>query len=96
MHINEQVIQAKDSRIRTVMVGFGEFILRRKRGAIALLVIGPLLLTGDVEVFTLNAAGLALGALLLQRLARSKDGNQSARAIQTTKSRIARRTRWQR
>ena len=96
MHMNEQVIRARDSRIRTVVVGFGEFILRRKRAAIALLVILPLLTTGDAEVFVLNAVGLAVGALLLCRLTGFRCRAKETRAMQKTKLRIARRTRWQR
>ena len=37
---------------------------------IAALLVGPLALTGDVELFALNALGLGVAALLFRRLAR--------------------------
>ena len=70
------------------------FLGRRKRLAVAvvaaLLVMGPPLLTGDGEVFALNAVGLGFGALLLLRFTRSGGRNQATGAQQTA---IARRTR---
>ena len=40
----------------------------RTRLALAVLLIGPLSLTGDLELFALNAAGLVLGALVLRQI----------------------------
>ena len=40
----------------------------RTRLVLAVLLIGPLPLTGDLELFALNAAGLVLGALVLRQL----------------------------
>ena len=42
----------------------------RTRLVLAVLLIGPLPLTGDLELFALNAAGLVLGALVLRQLIR--------------------------
>ena len=42
----------------------------RTRLALAVLLIGPLPLTGDLELFALNAAGVVLGALALRQLIR--------------------------
>ena len=68
-----------------VVVRLGRFLRRRKRAAIALLVIGPLLLTGDVEVFVLNAVGLGFGALLLRRFIKAQgQADRTGRAQQAT------------
>ena len=42
----------------------------RTRLALAVLLIGPLPLTGDLELFALNAVGVILGALVLRQLIR--------------------------
>ena len=76
-----------------VAAGLGRFLRRRKRAAVALLVIAPLPLTGDVEIFALNLAGLGFGALLLRRFTRSRDGNQAAQAQRTAETTTQRRTR---
>ncbi len=47
----------------------------RTRLAFAVLLIGPLPLTGDLELFALNAAGLVLGALVLRQLIRPTERN---------------------
>lgn len=49
-------------------------VVRRRRLSvavvIAVLLVVPLALTGDVEVFVLNAVGLGIAALIVSRLAR--------------------------
>ena len=57
MHITEAITTAARMGWRTRLVA-------------AVLLIGPLPLTGDLELFALNAAGLVLGALLLRQLIR--------------------------
>ena len=47
----------------------------RTRLALAVLLIGPLPLTGDLELFALNAGGLVLGALVLRQLIRPTERN---------------------
>ena len=84
-------------KVMGVAVGLGRFLQRRKRLTVAVVVaallVGPLLLTGDGEVFVLNAVGLGFGALLLRRFTRSRDGNQAAQAQQTAETTTQRRTR---
>ena len=50
------------------------FVVRRRRltvvVVIAALLVGPLALAGDVELFALNAVGLGIAAVLFRRLAR--------------------------
>ncbi|MDE2752510.1 MAG: hypothetical protein OXI83_08050 [Gemmatimonadota bacterium] len=50
------------------------FAVRRRRltvsVAVVALLVGPLALTGDVEVFVLNALGIGIAALVVRRLAR--------------------------
>ena len=62
------------------------FISRRRRpfalAAVLLLVVGPLPLTGSVEVLAVNAAGLAWVGLLLLRLMGTGNKNRA-----TTKGR---------
>ena len=65
MHVEKHVKQGV-SRVAGTVVRLKEIALRRKRAAIALLVLGPLLLTGDVEVFVLNGIGLAVAALVIR------------------------------
>ena len=50
----------------------------RTRLVLAVLLIGPLPLTGDLELFALNAAGLVLGALVLRQLIRPTERNASS------------------
>ena len=72
MHVWNRV-----GRIVGVVVGFAA---SRKRIAvavvIAVLLIGPLALTGDGEVFVLNALGLGIAALIVRRLARFGRGRR--------------------
>ena len=68
MHVEQHVKQGV-SRVAGTVVRLKEIALRRKRAAIALLVLGPLLLTGDVEVFVLNGIGLAVAALVIRFIA---------------------------
>ena len=62
------------------------FISRRRRpfalAAVFVVLVGPLPLTGNVEVFALNAAGLAWVGLLLLRLVGTGNKNRT-----TTKGR---------
>ena len=66
MHVLKRVI-----RFIGLVVGFA---VRRKRLAVAvvamLLLVGPLALTGDGELFVLNALGIGIAALILRRLIR--------------------------
>lgn len=50
----------------------------RTRLVLAVLLIGPLPLTGDLELFALNAAGLVLGALVLRQLIRPTQPNATS------------------
>ena len=72
MHVWNRV-----ARIVGVVVGFA---VRRKRltvtAVVALLLIGPLALTGDGEVFVLNALGLGIAALIVRRIARFGRGRR--------------------
>ena len=72
MHVWNRVAQ-----VVGVVVGFA---VRRKRltvaAVVALLLIGPLALTGDGEVFVLNALGLGIAALIVRRLARFGRGRR--------------------
>ena len=72
MHVWNRV-----ARVVGVVVGFA---VRRKRltvaAVVALLLIGPLALTGDGEVFVLNALGLGIAALIVRRLARFGRGRR--------------------
>lgn len=65
MHV-EQNIKQGVSQVAATLVRLREFALRRKRAAIALLVIGPLMMTGDVQVFVVNGIGLAIAALVVR------------------------------
>ena len=62
MHITEAITTAARMGWRTRLVA-------------AVLLIGPLPLTGDLELFALNAAGLVLGALVLRQLIRPTQKN---------------------
>ena len=57
------------------------FVSRRRRpfaiAAVLLVLVGPLPLTGSVEVLALNAAGLAWVGLLLLRLVGTGNGNKT-------------------
>ena len=59
------------------------FAVRRRRltvaVVIAVLLFGPLALTGDGEVFVLNAVGLGIAALLFRRLTRFGGGRNGDR-----------------
>ena len=65
MHV-EQNIKQGVSQVAAMLVRLKEFALRRKRAAIALLVIGPLMMTGDVQVFVLNGIGLAIAGSVIE------------------------------
>ena len=66
MHVKD--IRATVPKVAGVAAKVGGFIGRHKRAsiAVAVLLFAPLL-TGDGELFVLNAVGLGLGALLLRR-----------------------------
>ena len=80
MHVKKRVIQARVPKVRNRVVEVGRFILRRKRMTIAVvsaaLLMVPLLISSDGEVFVLNAIGLGFGALLLRRFARPRRNKQ--------------------
>lgn len=57
MHITEAVTTAARLGWRTRLV-------------LAVLFIGPLPLTGNLELFALNAAGIVIGALMLRQIIR--------------------------
>ena len=64
------------------------FVGRRRRpfalaAVLLLLVMGPLPLTGSVEVLALNAAGLAWVGLLLLRLVGTGNGNKTTKRRRT-------------
>ena len=75
MHVWKRV-----GRIVGAIVGFAA---SRKRIAvavvIAVLLVGPLALTGDGEVFVLNALGLGIAALIIRRLTRFGGGGRGDR-----------------
>ena len=75
MNVWERVI-----RVVGAVVGFA---VRRRRltvtVAVALLLVGPLALTGDGEVFVLNAVGLGIAALIVRRLTRFGGGRNGDR-----------------
>ena len=94
MHVRD--IQATVSKVKGFAVKAGGFIRRRKQLTVAVVVaallVGPLLLTGDGEVFVLNAVGLGLGfgALLLRRFVRPRGRQRSGRARQTQRQQATR------
>ncbi len=59
------------------------FAMRRRRLSIAVVIVAllvvPLALTGDGEVFVLNAVGLGLAALIVRRLTRFGGGRHGDR-----------------
>ena len=68
--------------IRFIGVVFG-FAVRRKRLSVAVVIVAllvvPLALTGDGEVFALNAVGLGIAALIVRRLTRFGGGRNGDR-----------------
>ena len=72
MHVWKRVI-----RFIGIVVGLA---VRRRRLSVAvvamLLLVGPLALTGDGELFVLNAVGLGIAVLLFRRLARFGRGRR--------------------
>ena len=72
MNVRKRVI-----RFIGLVVGFA---VRRKRLAVAVvavvLLVGPLALTGDGELFVLNAVGLGIAVLLFRRLVRFGRGRR--------------------
>ena len=61
-------------RVRQVIGAIVGTVVRRRRITVAVviatLLVVPLALTGDVEVFVLNAVGLGIAVVLFRRLAR--------------------------
>ncbi len=90
MHARKEV-----PKIMAAVAAMGRFLRRRKRAVIALLVIGPLLLTGNLDVFILNLVGLGLGALLLRQMTLSTAGRRATTKRQTAETTVQtdRRTR---
>ena len=98
MHVNKQVVQVKKriAQVKGVAAAFGGLMGRRKRltaaVVVAALLFGPLLLTGDGELFVLNAVGLGFGALLLRRFARPTGRKRTGRAQRNYGTEQARHT----
>ena len=59
------------------------FAVRRRRLSVAVVIVAllvvPLALTGDGEVFVLNAVGLGIAALIVLRLTRFRGGRHGDR-----------------
>ena len=59
------------------------FAMRRRRLSVAVVIVAllfvPLALTGDGEVFVLNAVGLGIAALIVRRLTRFGGGRHGDR-----------------
>ena len=80
MHVLKRVVGIVRAVIRIVRAVVGivgtviGFAVRRRRllvaVVVALLLIMPLALTGDVELFVLNALGIGITALAVRRIAR--------------------------
>ena len=75
MHVTKRVI-----RLIGAVVGFA---VRRRRLTIAVVIVAllvvPLALTGDGEVFVLNAVGLGIATLIVRRLTRFGGGRNGDR-----------------
>ena len=60
-----------------------EFAVRRRRLSVAVVIVAllvvPLALTGDGEVFVLNALGLGIATLIVRRLTRFGGGRHGDR-----------------
>ena len=67
--------------VKAAAVQAGGFLRRRKRLTVAV-VVAALLLTGDGELFVLNAVGLGLGALLLRRFTSPRGRQRTGRGQQ--------------
>ena len=67
-------------RVRQVIGAVVGLAVRRRRLSVAvvvvLLLVVPLALTGDGEVFVLNAIGLGISAVIVRRLVRFGKGRQ--------------------
>ena len=67
-------------RVARVIGAIVGFAVRRRRLTVAVVVaallVGPLALTWDGEVFVLNAVGLGIAALIVGRLARFGRGGR--------------------
>ena len=80
MHVLKRVVGIVGAVIRIVGAVVGivgtviGFAVRRRRllvaVVVALLLVMPLALTGDGEVFVLNALGIGITALVIRRIAR--------------------------
>ena len=75
-------MNARKRAIRFIGAVIG-FAVRRRRLSVtvvvALLLVVPLALTGDGEVFVLNAVGLGIAALIVRRLTRFGGGRHGDR-----------------
>ena len=67
-------------RVRQVIGAVVGIVVRRRKLAVAvivaLLLVVPLALTGDGEVFVLNAVGIGIAALILRRLVGFRKGRR--------------------
>ncbi len=50
------------------------FLWRQRRSLVAAVLIAPLALTGDLELFAVNTAGLGYAAFMVLRLTQAKRG----------------------
>ena len=70
-------------RVRTVAelaAKVGRFLRRRKRWAVALVVVAPLLTGMGIEVFVLNAIGLGIGFLFIRSRVRRRRQDRDHRS----------------
>ena len=63
----------------------------RKEFALGLLFIGAPLITGDMEFFAMNLAGLAVAALVARRLMQARSRSQAAQVRQQAQANATRR-----
>ncbi len=79
-------IKDRFMRVKSVAAAIVDFTKRHPRAsiavAVALLIIGPLLTGAGGESFFLNLVGLAIVALVVQRVMRAYDRRQAAQARQ--------------
>ena len=81
--MNVKIIHSTVPKLKGLAVGVGGFVLRYKRLTVAAvaaaLLFGPLLLTGDGELFVLNALGIGIAVLLVRRFTARRPGRRSRR-----------------
>ena len=89
MHMKERV-----PKVLAAVAGAMSTLRRHKRQTVAagaaLLLAGPLLTGSGVDAFTVNALGLAVGALMLRRFVGARNRKQAIQALRQAK--VQRRT----